>query len=192
MIVQGEKMKTNRFGIIIFTFVVVVVVALIYTQSNNTEKFLSKYNINEKEVKEIVSILEERTDEPVLFNAGITGSHLIMSDDQTEVKMELPSELFYLSIAPYINQTHPCGIHNLVTCKGELQNQEFNVVVTDKKTNEVIFDDQIKTASNGFLGIWLPKNIEGFITVSNSNLTASTIISTHENDNTCLTTLQLA
>lgn len=167
------------------------VVALIYNQTNKTEAFLNKYHINEYEIKDVVAVLEDKLDEPYLFNAGITGTHLIMSDDKTEVKMKLPKDLFYLSIAPYVNQTHPCGIHNLVTCRGELQNQNFDVVVTDKKTGEIIFDDKVKTASNGFLGIWIPKNIEGYITVSTSDLSASTDISTYDNDNTCLTTLQL-
>ena len=185
-------MKKNKISIIIVGIMMLFVVTLLFTQSDNTEAFLKKYNINEKDIKDIVAILEERTDESNLFNAGITGSHLIMSDDQTEVKMELPSDLFYLSIAPYINQTHPCGIHNLVTCRGELKNQEFTVVVVNKDTNEVVFQEQVITASNGFLGVWLPKNIEGVITVSTSDLSASTSISTGENDNTCLTTLQLS
>lgn len=185
-------MKKNKLIVTMVVITLLSAVTLIYTLSNSNKLFLKKYNLNDKKIEEVVAILEEKTDEPAMFNAAITGTHLIMKDDRNEVKIELPSDSFYLSVAPYIDQTHPCGIHNLVSCRGELQNQVFNVVVVDKKTHEVVFDQEVESASNGFLGLWLPKNMEGIITVSASGLSSTAEISTFKGDDTCLTTLQLS
>jgi len=50
----------------------------------------------------------------------------------------------------------------------------------------------LTTMANGFVGVWLPRNIDGFVSVSYDGKVAQAPISTYAGSNTCLTTaLQL-
>lgn len=98
---------------------------------------------------------------------------------------------FYLSIAPYLNTTHDCFNHNVATCKGELAGRTIHVRITDAAGALVLERDQT-TYPNGFAGFWLPKNITATLTVSYDGKTATTPISTGDDDPTCLTTLKLS
>ena len=66
----------------------------------------------------------------------------------------------------------------------------FNVKVTDKK-GDVLIQKPIKSYQNGFIGVWLPRNIEGTIEVSYNGKTASHAIATKDDSQTCLTELRL-
>ncbi|EIL4350317.1 CueP family metal-binding protein, partial [Salmonella enterica] len=44
---------------------------------------------------------------------------------------------------------------------------------------------------NGFIGIWLPRNMEGTLEVSYNGKTASHAIATRDDSQTCLTELPL-
>ena len=63
--------------------------------------------------------------------ASITGSELIIGEEQKE-RHELPEDEFFVSIAPFINYTHPCGVHSLTGCEGELASKEMDVRITDE------------------------------------------------------------
>src|SRR5690606_37552337 len=53
--------------------------------------------------------------------ASITSKELIVTDqDDTETIYQLPEDEFFVSIAPFINETHPCTNHSLTGCQGEL------------------------------------------------------------------------
>lgn len=158
----------------------------------NDESLLHRYDLQDKNIYEIVAYFEARTDEPDDLNIGITGSKLLISDRMGSLELDLPEDQFYLSFAPYINQTHPCANHNLITCRGELKLQDIEVVIINLDTNVTIVNKTITTENNGFAGIWLPKNIEASISISMGNLNASTIIETKTTSDTCLTTLQLS
>jgi hypothetical protein len=138
-----------------------------------------------------VQKLDNTTSDPSGLRASITSDYLILSDDSGEVRVTLPKDKFYLSFAPYISQTHPCGTHSLTTCQGELVNQEIHAVITDKEGKEIVNSD-LTTMANGFVGVWLPRNIDGTVRVSFDGKVAQTQISTYAGSNTCLTTaLQL-
>jgi hypothetical protein len=168
------------------------VIAFVAANSPNRNDFLAKYDLDGMTVKEIVAYLENDLNEPTNFSAAITGTKLVLGDATHQIELELPKGQFYLSFAPYINQTHPCANHNLVTCRGELKNKSFEVKIVDSQTNTVIVEKTIISSSNGFAGIWLPKNKRFQVTVSYGNLTATEEVSTFTSSNTCLTTLKLA
>lgn len=134
-------------------------------------------------------VAERRTD----LIASIRPDQLLISDDQgREAALPMPEDAFYLSLAPYLNQTHDCHFHSLTTCLGELQNADVQLTVTDRATGETVLADQLRTYDNGFVGIWLPRGIEADLTVEHEGRTATTAISTRDaEDATCLTTLQL-
>ena len=90
-----------------------------------------------------------------------------------------------------MTQSHPCGTHSLSSCQGELVNQEIHAVITDSEGKEIVNSD-LTTMANGFVGVWLPRNIAGTVTVRYNGLVAQAPISTFAGSNTCLTTpLQL-
>jgi hypothetical protein len=103
------------------------------------------------------------------------------------VRFELPKDKFYLSFAPYINQTHPCGFHSLSSCQGELVNQQVHAVIKDSEGNEIVNSD-LTTMENGFIGVWLPSDIKATVTVSYNGLVAQAPIATFADSETCLTT----
>ena len=121
---------------------------------------------------------------------SVRPGELVIADDQGEQTVPITDQ-FYLSIAPYRNQTHECFFHNLASCKGELGGQTMQITVVDSR-GTVLIDEQRTAAPNGFVGMWLPKNITGTLTVTQDGDTATTPIGTGEKDPTCLTTLKLA
>lgn len=126
------KKQTVIIGLIIIS----IVVMFIYLLKPNTtnDAFLSKYELNQMSIQDMVLSLEHNLSEATGFYAGITGKALTLGDTSEQVVIDLPPNLFYLSIAPYINQTHPCTNHNLVTCRGELKNQTFDVYIENPST----------------------------------------------------------
>lgn len=158
--------------------------------SNHNETFLEKEGLDGLTTIQMVEKLEAKTIDPNNYNSSITATELIIFTNEFTYRFDIPDYLFYLSIAPYINQTHPCSTHSLVTCRGELKNTKFNVVVKDDLEN-IIFEQEVTTGSNGFAGIWLPRNITGTIVVEYDNFSATSKIETFNQSKTCLTTLKL-
>lgn len=99
---------------------------------------------------------------------------------------------FYLSVAPYRDQTHPCGFHSLTTCRGELSSTPVSILVTDASTGESVVEEETTTFDNGFVGVWLPAGRTLSVSVSSGGESATTEVTTGADDPTCLTTLRLS
>ena len=185
-------------GLIIAIIVAVIVITVgaflvkkPVSQSNTA--FLEKYGLNGLSVEEIVQKLDSSISDASGLRASITSDYLILSDASDEVRVALPKDKFYLSFAPYIDQSHDCYFHSLTTCTAELGNKKFDVTVTDAATGETIVDETLTSFDNGFIGLWLPKGIEAELSVQYEGKSASAGISTiSDDDATCLTTLQLS
>jgi len=78
----------------------------------------------------------------------------------------------------------------LTGCQGELVNKEFDVYIEDIEGN-VLVDEKLKSQSNGFIDIWLPRDKEYRIEIKYDDKKVESEFSTFENDNTCITTMQL-
>lgn len=104
--------------------------------------------------------------------------------------MPMPVEQTYVSIAPYRNTTHACFTHNLATCQGELVDTSVTITIT-KADGTVLLDRADQTYPNGFVGLWVPRNISGTIRVSAQGMSGSIPFATGQSDPTCLTTLKL-
>lgn len=108
-----------------------------------------------------------------------------------EVMLPLDGEDFYVSMAPYVSQTHPCTFHSLTTCLGELQNAPITLTVTDTSNGEVIISETTSTADNGFVGVWLPRDKEFLVQIDAEGGSAEQAFKTGSEDPTCITTLRL-
>ncbi|SDL66805.1 CueP family metal-binding protein [Tessaracoccus oleiagri] len=134
--------------------------------------------------------LEDRRDE---FIASVRADHVVVTDLETEreTTVPLPEDEFYLSIAPYVSRTHPCGFHSLTTCVGELRSAELDVTIVDD-AGATVFEGAVTTQDNGFAGLWLPRDITGRITVEYDGRSATGPVSTGADAETCETDLELA
>lgn len=115
--------------------------------------------------------------------------HFVFPDGQ-EVEIALPDDVMVVSVAPFLNYTHPCLTHYMSGCQGELVNEPFEVraVLGD---GTVVIDEVVPSMANGFIDLWLPRGeaielifeLDGYRTVG--------VVTTHRDSPTCITTLQL-
>lgn len=125
-------------------------------------------------------------------SASITSQQLIVTDSKGDKRAyALPKDEFFVSIAPYIDHTHPCAIHSLTGCQGEMTNQEFEITIEDIDGSEVL-NKTLKSQANGFIDLWLPRDKAYRISITYDGKKAESTLSTFEGDNTCITTLQLS
>lgn len=143
-----------------------------------------------EEIKQMVKALS--TDKLSAEDASITSHQLIVTNtDQSKTAYALPKDEFFVSIAPYLNDTHPCAIHSLTGCQGEMGGEAFEVKVTDQDGN-VIVDDTLQAHSNGFIDIWLPRDRKYEVEIGHGDKSGKEEISTFKGDNTCISTIQLS
>lgn len=155
---------------------------------------LADHGLAGLDARQIIERLDTmaQADRPTDLIASIRPSELIVRDDQNRsTSLPMPADQFYVSAAPYLNSTHECHFHSLTTCKGELRNADLKVTVTNA-SGAVLVDKTVRTYDNGFLGLWLPRNIDAVLTVEQGGRSASTPITTSGDETaTCLTTLKL-
>ncbi|MBS4431019.1 hypothetical protein E2566_04565 [Pectobacterium punjabense] len=161
-----------------------------FAATADANTFLAKQGLAGKTVEQIVDAIDRSPQaRPLPYSASITSKELKLSDGQQQYSYAL-GDKFYLSFAPYIQQTHPCFNHSLSGCQGELANTAFDVKITDKAGN-VIVQKTLNSHQNGFVGVWLPRNIEGTINVTYQGRVASSPFATYSDSQTCMTTLPL-
>ena len=153
-------------------------------------EFLAAHGLAGKTTEQMVEAIDSSPQaRPLPYNAGITSTELKLSDGTQQFSYPL-GDKFYLSFAPYLTQTHPCFNHSLSGCRGELANTPFDVKVTDK-SGKILMQKKMTSHANGFVGVWLPRDMEGTIEVSYQGKKATAPIATHTSSQTCLTTLPL-
>lgn len=132
-------------------------------------------------------------DRPDGFVATIMpGEIRIQPETPGELVVPIAEDQFYLSVAPYRAETHPCTFHVPTSCVGELRDAEAQLRVTDAASGEVIVDRDVRTADNGFVGVWLPSDGEFVVEATVDGATGVQQVRTGDEDPTCITTLQVA
>lgn len=184
-------MNLNRtkkvVGLILIAIVIGIGAFALNAKPVSAESILERLDLNDQELTSIVMALDERLDEPQDIGARITGEALLLYQGEEEVRVPLPEDLFFVSIAPYINDVHPCQVHNLITCRGELYGETMLITIT-LNDGTVLYSEERTTQANGFIGLWLPAGIEGTLSVEMPNRSVSYPISTYTNSDTCITT----
>lgn len=154
---------------------------------------LASHNLTDMSAREIVDTLDRMnvSDRPADLIASVQPDALVLTDNVTEVSLDMPDDVSYVSVAPFVSQTHECFYHSLTTCRGELSAQQIEVRFIDDATGNVILEETTTTFDNGFAGFWLPRNLSGTIEVTYDGKTGETPFSTANDAATCITTLQL-
>lgn len=128
----------------------------------------------------------EETDEVV----SITSDALIIEkNEELMSKYSLPDDKFFVAIAPYVENTHPCEIHYLTECEAEMPNQEFKLIIIDKQGN--VRTETLTSTNKGFINLWLDKNNEYEIKITHELGTSELHVFTQKNSKTCITNAKL-
>ncbi|WP_131103842.1 CueP family metal-binding protein [Ornithinimicrobium sufpigmenti] len=164
------------------------------TTDGGQQDLVTEHGLDGLEARDVIDRLEATpvSERPPGLIASVQPESVLMTDvEGREERLPLPDDAFYLSVAPYLEQTHECHFHSLTTCRGELGNEDITVRVVSDKDGAVVLDQTVRTQDNGFAGLWLPADMEATLTVEHEGRRASTPITTGADAPTCLTTLQL-
>ncbi|MEG0283477.1 MAG: CueP family metal-binding protein [Erysipelotrichales bacterium] len=175
-------MKNSKTIVISIIGVILIAVGAFYLISRTDN--LSAYE--DMNAAQVARHFENNQGDDIQATAHYNGIQL----DNGKRTEHYDSKLFYTSIAPYYTQTHECYTHFMNSCQGELANEKFDVKVVDNSGKE-IFNKKVTSAKNGFAGIWLPKDIEGKITVKHNGKSVTSDISTNRDSATCRTDMKL-
>ncbi|KIL46665.1 hypothetical protein KP77_27920 [Jeotgalibacillus alimentarius] len=164
-------------------------ILLVACGNEGTEEAASE-NSASIDIKELVNDFSTR--EVSAEQASITGETLtITEEDGSEETHDVSGEDFFVSIAPFVDQTHSCTFHSLTGCQGEMIEETFDVYIEDSEGN-VIIDESMTTFENGFIDLWLPRDETYSVVIEQDGMSTEAEISTFEGDPTCITTMQLS
>lgn len=154
---------------------------------------LDGFGLRGMDTVEVIDHLDRLSgdERPAGLTASVRPDELRLESDGTKSSLPIPKDRFYLSVAPYVDETHDCFYHSLTTCTGELAGKRVRVRLTDTTHGTVLVDEVRTTYANGFVGFWLPRDIEGTLRISYDGRSAETAIATDKSAPTCLTTLAL-
>ncbi len=142
-------------------------------------------------VQEALSLAYRLRSEEPAINSTLTAEHVEFTfPDGRKVGVPIGRSEMIVSIAPYRLKTHPCTIHSISGCQGELTERTFDVAVYDTD-GEVVFSGPITTGESGFFELPLPRGSEFRVTVESNLGRAERIISTSSADPTCITDMKL-
>lgn len=110
--------------------------------------------------------------------------------DGKTIVVPLPEDQMIVSIAPYINTTHPCATHTMSSCKGELKDTPVEVKAV-AASGKVLVDETIVSPFTGFIDLWLPRDQEITLYVSALGKKTKGVITTFRSSKTCDSTLKL-
>jgi hypothetical protein len=110
--------------------------------------------------------------------------------EENIVKIPLPKDQMVVAIAPYVEKTHPCEVHYMSGCQGELVDVPVQVLARSSD-GTVLINDTLRTMDNGFIELWLPRNLEVDLSLSALDKLVEGSITTYKDSNTCVTTLKL-
>ncbi|MFJ6110945.1 CueP family metal-binding protein [Dietzia maris] len=155
---------------------------------------LDRYGLTDMDARGVIERLDTMpvAERPDTLLASVQPTELVLTDTAggSTATLPMPDEQFYLAVAPYEDQTHDCLFHSLTTCLGEMAGEPVDITVTDEAGQTVL--DETRTAyDNGFVGLWLPRDLTGTLTVENDGKSSTVPIATGDDDLTCLTTAHL-
>lgn len=157
-------------------------------------EILDQYGLADMDARGVIEHLDTMpvAERPTTLLASVQPTELVLTDTAggSIATLPMPDEQFYLSVAPYEDQTHDCLFHSLTTCLGEMAGEPVDITVTDETGRTVV--DETRTAyDNGFVGLWLPRDLTGTLTVEHDGKSSTVPIATGDDDLTCLTTAHL-
>lgn len=159
----------------------------------DASSLLRDFGLDGMDTREVIDHLDRLggDERPTDLMASIRTDEVVLSDGTRETTLAMPADELYVSMAPYVDQTHDCFFHSLTTCQGELMNADVDILVRDDQ-GEVVLEETTTTYANGFVGVWLPRDLTGTVALTVDGRSVEAPLSTTADSATCLTGLQLA
>ena len=159
----------------------------------DASSLLRDFGLDGMDTREVIDHLDRLggDERPTDLMASIRTDQVVLSDGTRETTLPMPADELYVSMAPYVDQTHDCFFHSLTTCQGELVNADVDILVRDDQ-GEVVLEETTTTYANGFVGVWLPRDLTGTVALTVGGRSVEAPLSTSADGATCLTGLQLA
>lgn len=158
------------------------------------QELLGAYELTDLDVGQAIERLDTMpvADRPAGLLASVQPDALVLRDSSDrEVRLPMPEDEVYVSVAPFRDQTHECHFHSLTTCIGELADAEIRLTLMGAD-GEVLMDETRRTYDNGFTGLWIPRGIDATLTIEHEGRVGTVPLSTRSTDDrTCITDLQL-
>jgi len=167
--------------------IVIALITMIFLVACEDSEIIDDAHLDIKELVHEYTIGEF---DPNNISASINSHQLVVQEADEEKIYDLPEDEFFVSIAPFISETHECAIHSLTSCQGELVEENFHVTV-EAEDRETIIDEEMATFANGFIDLWLPRDENFLVRIEQDGKVAEQVLSTFEGDYTCITTMQL-
>lgn len=162
------------------------------TSTAPADSLLAAHGLSGKSPEEVVEAMDrDPAARPLPLMASVRYDEVLLDDGTTQASLPLDGDNFYLSIAPYEDSTHDCYFHSLGTCQGELASTDVHVTITSDE-GETLVDEDATTYANGFVAFWIPKDIQGTVTITKDGKSGEVPFSSDEEGATCVTTLQLS
>ncbi len=111
--------------------------------------------------------------------------------DEQIVDVPMLSDTMVVAAAPYVISTHPCTVHTMSGCQGELRNEPVDVTVFDE-AGRIVLQESVESLENGFVELWLPRDQRFHIRFEALGLSVERTIGTFTDSPTCITDLQLS
>ena len=128
----------------LITIAVIAVFGLSILAITKQQNPQSDDNFLDLSAREMIEAMEASDETYDLQLASLTAKSLLVIDkDDKEFSIPVGNE-FYLSLAPYINMSHECYNHSLLTCQGELVNEKVRITITDSRGTTLV-DEETKT-----------------------------------------------
>lgn len=158
-----------------------------------TAALLEDFDLGGMDTRQVIDHLDRLggADRPADLMASVRPDVVLVSDGTREVTLPMPADEVYVSMAPYVDQTHDCFFHSLTTCQGELVGAEVDILVRDDD-GDVVVEETATTYANGFVGVWLPRDMTGTVVLTVDGRSVEAPVSTTADSATCLTELRLA
>ena len=159
----------------------------------DASSLLRDFGLDGMDTREVIDHLDRLggDERPTDLMASIRTDQVVLSDGTRETTLPMPADELYVSMAPYVDQTHDCFFHSLTTCQGELVDADVDILVRDDQ-GEVVLEETTTTYANGFVGVWLPRDLTGTVVLTVDGRSVEAPLSTTADSATCLTGLQLA
>ncbi|WP_221583665.1 CueP family metal-binding protein [Microbacterium sp. G2-8] len=164
------------------------------TSSAGGSDLLAAWDLDGLDTADVIERLDATplAERPEGLIASVQPDAVVLADDaHDETRLPMPEDEVYIAVAPFREMTHECHFHSLTTCVGELGGEEIDVTVVSDD-GETILDETRTTYDNGFVGVWVPRDIAATVTITHDGDIGSAEIATiGDDDATCITGLQL-
>jgi hypothetical protein len=131
--------------------------------------------------------LEEQLTE---LNSSLVGIQSMLSGWKDEDHVVASDSWYFMSIAPYQNDTHDCYYH-ILACKAEMVNTHVSYSIEEVGGSFVTQGVGV-TGSNGFMDLYLQRNKTYRISVVIGELEGEVTVTTFPGSPTCITNLKIS